>query len=83
MSFEKMTETIQGAQSQCGIGLGTHTTRRKRYGQFQGMARVACTAPGACIGPNTPELLAAHRQIYSRKVRPILLLLTQGKRVPQ
>ena len=47
------------------------------------MARVAHTAPGTCIDPNTPELLAAHRQIHSREVRPpILPLLTRGKRIP-
>ena len=46
------------------------------------MARIARTAPGTCIGPNTPELLAAHRQVHSREVCPILPLLTQGKRVP-
>jgi hypothetical protein len=46
------------------------------------MARVAHTAPGTCIGPNTPELLAAHRQVHPREVCPILPLLTRGKRVP-
>ena len=73
MSFEKMTETMQGAHSSCGIGLHAHTTRF-RDGEFQGMARVTRTASGTCIGPNTSELLAAYRQVHPREVCPILSL---------
>jgi hypothetical protein len=45
------------------------------------MVRVTRAAPGTCISPNTPELLAAYRQVYPREVCLVLPLLTQAKRV--